>query len=145
MHSKHPFLLLLFALLACTCQSPDPQMLKAEIEAIEVAFSTSVADKGIHQGFLEFAADDAILIRNARATEGKTAIADRFGQRSDTGQTLTWAPRKIEVAASGDLAYSFGDFVYAAADSLGKTDTLTGNFCTIWKRQADGSWKFVVD
>lgn len=145
MYSKLPSLLIVFVLLACTSQNPDLQMLKAEIEVVEAAFNASVAAKGIHQGFLEFAADDAILIRNAQATEGRTAIAARFGQSPDTGQKLTWAPRKIEVAASGELAYSFGDFIYIASDTLGQADTLTGNFCTIWKKQADGSWKFVVD
>jgi len=132
--------------IACTTGFPNSQKVKSEIKAVEAAFNASVAEKGIHQGFLEFAADDAILIRNSLAIEGKAAIAARNAQSSDAGQKLTWSPRKIEVAQSGELAYSFGDFVYvSAADSLGKMDTLTGNFCTIWKKQPDGTWKFVVD
>jgi ketosteroid isomerase-like protein len=126
-------------------KSHDPDTLKAEIKTVEAAFNASVAKNGIHQGFLEFAADDAIMIRNSQATEGKPAIAARFTKSSDVGQRLTWAPRKIEVSRSGDLAYSFGDYTYMASDSLGHIDTLTGNFCTIWKRQPDGMWKFVVD
>lgn len=135
----------LYCLVACTAKSPDPDALKAEIVAVEAAFNASVTQNGIHHGFLEFAAEDAIMIRNSQATEGKPAIAARFGKSSDTGQKLTWSPRKIEVAQSGELAYSFGDFTYMATDSLGDVDTLTGHFCTIWKRQPDGSWKFVVD
>lgn len=137
---------LVFLLASCTPKLSDPQKLKAEIESVEAAFNASVAENGIHQGFLEFAADDAILIRNSQAIEGKAAIAARNAKSSDTGQQLMWSPRKIEVAQSGELAYSFGDFVYVSAiDSLGKADTLTGNFCTIWKRQPDGNWKFVMD
>lgn len=140
------FYLFLVFFAGCTSQSFDPQKLRSEIEAVEAAFNASVAEHGIHQGFLEFAADDAILIRNSQAIEGKAAIAARNANSSDAGQQLMWTPRKIEVAESGELAYSFGDFVYVSApDSLGKMDSLTGNFCTIWKRQPDGEWKFVVD
>jgi ketosteroid isomerase-like protein len=137
--------LLLLILFACTLDTPDPHALRSEIESVEAAFAASVAEHGIHQGFLEFAADDAILIRNSRATEGKAAIGTRFAQSSDAGQKLTWSPRKIEVARSGELAYSFGDFVFISLDSIGQADTLNGNFCTIWKKQTDGTWKYVVD
>ncbi|MCB0669614.1 MAG: DUF4440 domain-containing protein [Saprospiraceae bacterium] len=130
---------------ACVREAPEASEVREEIRMVESAFNAAVAEKGIHQGFLDFAADDAILIRNSQAIEGKAAIASHYSKSSDTGQILTWSPRKIEVARSGELAYSFGDFTYIIQDSLDHRDTLTGNFCTIWKMQPDGSWKFVVD
>lgn len=139
------FLTTLITLQYCTGPAPSQDQLISEIKQIETAFMESVAENGIHQGFLEYAADDAILIRNSKAVEGKNAIAEGFGQRSDSGQKLTWSPRKVEVAQSGELAYSFGDFQYMALDSLGNEQTIKGNYCTIWKRQQNGAWKFVMD
>lgn len=130
---------------ACVSEAPDASKVREEIRMVESAFKAAVAEKGIHQGFLDFAAEDAVLIRNSQAIEGKAAIASHYSKTSDRGQILTWSPRKIEVARSGELAYSFGDFTYIIQDSLDHRDTLTGNFCTIWKKQSDGNWKFVVD
>jgi ketosteroid isomerase-like protein len=145
----HQLILLIsiIVLLFYQCSSPpaSSETLIAEIEHTEQAFMQMAAESGIGQAFIEFAADDAILIRNAKAVEGKTAMKEYFLQNPDDGQTLVWAPRKIEVAQSGELAYSFGDFTFTQTDSAGSEQTFEGNFCTIWKRQPDGSWKFVMD
>ncbi|MCB0687983.1 MAG: hypothetical protein KDC53_15710, partial [Saprospiraceae bacterium] len=120
---KHLFLqvrvliyLTLVAMVACHSSQSSDAVLHEEIKAVEAAFNNAVRQRGIHQGFLEFAAEDAILIRNAKAVEGRQAIKDRFSQTSDTGAELSWTPRKIEVAGSGDLAYSFGDYIYVTVD-----------------------------
>lgn len=139
------YLMALLVIVSCTENMPDTTKIRAEIESVEADFNAAVAEHGIHQGFLEFASDSAILIRNSQATIGKAAIAARFAQSSDAGQQLFWTPRRIEVARSGELAYSFGDFSFIRQDSTGTPDTLTGNFCTIWKKQKDGRWRFVVD
>lgn len=140
--------LLLTALITlqyCKEPVPDQNQIAAEIRQVEADFMKSVAENGIHNGFLEYAAEDAILIRNSQALEGKKAIADRFSKSTDSGQQLTWSPRKVEVARSGELAYSFGDFIFVSVDSLGQEQTLRGNYCTIWKKQVNNEWKFVFD
>jgi len=137
--------IVLFLILGCQTEGLEPGELKSQIEETERAFAQMASEAGIHEAFLKYAADEAILIRNSRAVEGKPAIAEYFSQHTDEGQTLVWEPRKIEVALSGDLAYSFGDFTFTQIDSAGINQTLKGNFCTIWKRQPDGKWKFVVD
>lgn len=136
---------LLLAVYGCNTAPADAEKIKSEIAATERAFARMAAEKGIDKAFLSYAAEDAILIRNSQAVEGRASIEKYFSEQPDEGQSLSWTPRKIEVAASGELAYSFGDFAFTRIDDMGDEQILHGNYCTIWKRQPDGSWKFVVD
>ena len=57
------------------------------------------------------------------------------------GSPLSWEPLRAEIAASQDLGYTFGR--YALRD--GETVKAYGVYVTVWKKQPDGSWKFVLD
>jgi ketosteroid isomerase-like protein len=52
-------------------------------------------------------------------------------------------PEAADVAASGDLAWSWGYARWTASDGSGKTGT--SNYVSIWRKQADGAWKWIVD
>jgi ketosteroid isomerase-like protein len=56
---------------------------------------------------------------------------------------LTWEPLKAD--ASGDLGYTFGNWARKSKTAAGSDTTVYGNYVSIWKRQADGSWKYVFD
>jgi ketosteroid isomerase-like protein len=64
---------------------------------------------------------------------------------ADKNFALSFAPTKIEVARSGDLAYDIGDFSLTVTDPKGKAQTLKAKYVVVWGKQADGSWKAVVD
>ena len=65
--------------------------------------------------------------------------------RSIPGFTLSWEPKKAEVATSGDLGYTSGAFQVSMNDTEGKPVPRSGNYVCIWKKQKDGSWKCVVE
>jgi ketosteroid isomerase-like protein len=52
---------------------------------------------------------------------------------------------KVEVARSGDLAYNWGTGKMAVKDKKGKVTETTFKSPSVWKKQADGSWKMIVD
>jgi ketosteroid isomerase-like protein len=58
---------------------------------------------------------------------------------------LTWTPVKAEMAASGDLGYTFGNYVLKAKDKDGHPVVHYGKYATVWKKQKDGRWKVVMD
>ena len=119
---------------------------KNEIRQTEADFANRVKEEGIPKAFLNFADEDAVLLRNDKVIEGKKAIAHYFDERKNSDKiSLTWEPNFIEVAASGDLAYTYGEYVVTIIDSTGKENSSRGIFHTIWKRQPDGKWKFVWD
>ena len=116
---------------------------KQEIRDAELQFAEMVKNEGIHNAFVAYAADDATMMRNNTLVKGKTAI-DEFYKNTDS-KTLDWAPDLVDVSASGDLGYTYGTYHFTYQDSLGESHVNTGIFHTVWKRQADGAWKFVWD
>jgi uncharacterized protein (TIGR02246 family) len=64
----------------------------------------------------------------------------------DPNLQTQFAADKVEVAASGDLAYTRGTYSMRSTDpQTQRPRTETGNYLSIWRRQADGSWKIVED
>ncbi|HEX2188751.1 MAG TPA: nuclear transport factor 2 family protein, partial [Longimicrobiaceae bacterium] len=60
--------------------------------------------------------------------------------------SFTWAPDVVEVAPSGDLAFTTGPVQVREAKPDGTRQAgPPGRYFSIWRRQADGTWKFVID
>jgi len=49
------------------------------------------------------------------------------------------------VAKAGDVAYSYGTYASSATGPDGKPMQDKGKYVTVYRKQADGSWKAVVD
>lgn len=118
-----------------------------EILETEEEFAEMAATEGIAEAFHAFAAEEAVLMRNNELIRGKSRILEFYaGWPGDTKDPLlSWKPDFVEVAASGDLGYTYGEYVYSYTDSSGQRVRQTGIFHTVWKRQPDGSWRFVWD
>ena len=52
---------------------------------------------------------------------------------------------KVEVAQSGELAYDVGTYAMSHRDASGKVVSDVGKFSTVWRKEAAGGWKVVVD
>lgn len=141
----------LFLLLLTGCrqasQEDQAALWKQEIFKAESDFARMALEKGIEPAFLAFAAEDAVLMRSNQIIRGRDEIREWFAKRpSDPSKTkLEWKPDFVEVSASGDLGYTYGAYALTAIDSTGAAQTQTGIFHTVWKRQADGTWRFVWD
>jgi len=120
---------------------------KAEIANVEKAFNDMAQKEGLTKAFEFYAAPDGVLRRKHKIIKGKKAIEQWYQNDVKPNETLTWTPTFIDVSKSGDLAYTYGDFTftYPDPDTLGKLKKNNGIFHTVWKRQADGSWRYVWD
>lgn len=120
---------------------------KNEIIEAERAFSQMATDKGIAEAFLFFADEYAVLERDDVLIKGRQSILDLFEKNSSSTMKveLSWEPDFVDVSTSGDLGYTYGKYQYASTDSLGNRHESEGIFHTVWKRQEDGSWKYVWD
>ncbi|MEE8256657.1 MAG: DUF4440 domain-containing protein, partial [Acidobacteriota bacterium] len=90
--------------------------------------------------------DDALLLLpNAPLVTGKEAIravvSDLLLNRGDKG---SWETTKVEVARSGDLAYSYGPQETTVNDAEGNPVSDQQKWVAVWKKQPDGSWKCAV-
>ena len=139
--------LFLSGLSGCANASGDDEITKwkAEIMAVEKDFNDMAQKEGLVKAFEFFAAEDGVIRRKKKLIKGKSAIAQWYEQDVRPNESLTWKPTFVDVSLSGDMAYTYGEFAFTYPDSLGNMKTNTGIFHTVWRRQKDGTWRFVWD
>jgi len=136
---------LLVIFTACSQKEESMEKWKQEIVETEKAFAALAQSEGIAEAFLSYAAEDAVLMRNNTVVKGKEAMKEVLLAQASENVSLVWEPDFVDVSASGDLGYTYGKFTYTLTDSLGNENVMEGVFHTVWKRQEDGTWKFVWD
>ncbi|MEP3211441.1 MAG: nuclear transport factor 2 family protein [Maribacter sp.] len=147
----HKITAVLFLTLLCFARckeanrSGDMATWKAEIRAVEKEFNDLAQTKGLAIAFEKYAAPNGVIRKAGKVIQGPKAMGDWYRNDSRPGETLTWEPDFIDVSLSGDLAYTYGGYIFTSIDSTGLKKENTGTFHTVWKRQPDGSWKFVWD
>ena len=130
-------LLLLLSLAARRAPRPTPK-LKEQVRQTEIAFAKTMADRN-PAAFASFLATETVFMSGGRVTRGATQVAERWKAFFDGAQApFSWAPETVEVLDSGTLAMSSGP----VRDPSGKR---TGTFNSVWRREADGKWKIVLD
>jgi ketosteroid isomerase-like protein len=131
-------LLLLGAVVAAQGQSALHDMVNTE-----QAFSKMAQDKSIRDAFMTYIADDGLLFRPG-AVNGKKWMIEHPVPQSDKKPVLMWQPSYAGMSASGDMGFTTGPWE-AKPDVNDEKISGYGHFVTVWKKQADGTWKFVVD
>jgi ketosteroid isomerase-like protein len=58
---------------------------------------------------------------------------------------MNWQPVKAGVSISGDLGYTYGTYDFKGNGADGKEAAENGGYARVWKRQANGKWKVVLD
>ncbi len=145
---KTALLSLAFLLLSLSLRAapPDKAQLKAEVAKMEDAFCAMAQEKGLLAAFQYFAAPDVAFIdTDPRKFRGPAAVLERIGQ-DEPGVKLTWSASFTDVSDDGTLGYNYGRYDFSKTGADGKDGPHgTGWFLTIWKRQPDGTWRYVMD
>jgi len=137
--------LLTVVLLTSANAAPDKEKLKREVAAMEDAFCAMGKEKGLLAAFQHFAAPDVAFIdTDPRQFRGPAAVLQRMGP-DRPGVSITWSASFTDVSDDGTLGYNYGRFELKAPGPDGKEIVRGGWFLTIWKRQPDGSWRYVMD
>ena len=133
---------LVFIVLQVSAQAQSPLQ---EMVKTEQAFSKMAEEKNAPDAFMAFIADDGLLFRPG-AVNGKKWMMEHPAPAPPSGKKplLAWQPSFAGMAASGDLGFTTGPWE-AKADIKDEKPQGYGHFFTVWKKQADGSWKFVID
>ena len=140
-----------FALGGCSksdgAKASDPDSVKQGIKADEAKWNKDVKAKDT-EGLASHYTDDAFFVPpGAPPADGSTAIRQFYATAlTDPAIDVTIVNDSVDVAGSGDLAYSRGHFTEKYTDrKSGKVMTDTGTYLAVYKKQDDGSWKIVAD
>jgi len=112
-------------------QTPDA----APIVAAERAFAADAPSMGIAGSFNKWSVPEAIVIGGGQAQRIGEAYPD--GPRPADEPLLEWWPNFAGIARSGDLGFTTG--------GVAVNGRRTGHYFTVWKKQPDGSWRWVYD
>jgi len=126
-----------------TPQKADAPSALQSIVDTERAFARTSAEQGTRSAFLAFIAEDGTLYRPT-AVNGKKWLLEHPTPPSQKRPLLAWQPAFADVALAGDMGFTFGPWEFKE-DLKDAKPVAFGHFATVWKRQADGSWKFVID
>ena len=133
-----PALVVTALLTACAASSPSSSEDAERLAAAERAFAASARTVGFKGAFLQALADDATLFRPG-PVDGRRYIA----AQPDPPIRLEWQPARVAVAASDDLGYSSGPYRLTADARPDRR--AYGQFFSVWKRDASGTWKLLID
>ncbi len=105
------------------------------------AFAKMGHEKGPGPAFQAFAAPSVTLLNAA----GPPVTPEQLGKRFPAGAQFEWAPDEAVISAGGDLGYTLGHATVTMPGKDGKLETSKSRYITVWKKQPDGSWKFILD
>lgn len=124
----------------------DKSRESAELRKLDEQWSAAAAKNDL-EATLSFYADDAVVLAgNAPIAADKKAIREIWAGMLGPGTSVSWKVTKAEVAKSGELGYLYGAYELTMKDAKGGPPVQDkGKLVEIWKKQADGKWKCIVD
>jgi ketosteroid isomerase-like protein len=130
-----PLLAFLTAALAAAASAAARPAPVSEIVEAERAFARAARTEGVNAAFLHYSAPDGLLFQ-----PGPTPARRALAANPIPPVPVDWWPVYAGIAASGDLGFTTGPYVIGSGERQGH-----GWYFTIWRRQADGSWRWVLD
>jgi ketosteroid isomerase-like protein len=116
------------------------------IRGLDALWSKTAGTKDLDKTVSFYADDATVCPPNAAAATTKDAVRKVWKDLLDTpGLTIGWKTAKVELAKSEDLACASGTYEVTMNDAGGKPVKEHGKYVEVWKKEADGKWKCVVD
>lgn len=130
-----------------TAEKPNTVEIEQQILAQEEQWNRAFAQRDA-EALAGFFADDAAMASpGEQLVRGKESIREAVGAfAEDPNLNVSFRANRVQVAESGDLAYTRGQYMLTSTDpSTNQPESSRGYYLTVWKKQADGSWKAVED
>jgi ketosteroid isomerase-like protein len=136
--------LLSFAIV-CPASAADTKIEQA-LRDLDVQWAKAVEAKDLDKSVSYYSDDAIVLPPNAAIATTKEAIRNIWKDLlASPGLVFRWKTTKVEVAKSGDMAYSSGTYELTMNDATGKPVNDHGKYIEVWEKQADGKWKCGAD
>ena len=139
-----PALALSLSLAAPAARADPAAETAAQVRAADIAFAKRAAEAGTAQAFRDFMDPaDGLEFGSGPPTRGAEAIFQSMGGAAPAKARLAWTPADAWGSASGDLGVTTGTW---SSTPLGASQpTATGRYVTVWRKDAAGHWKGLID
>jgi ketosteroid isomerase-like protein len=125
-------------------QPPELTAGELKLLTLEGQFAESVKAGG-GKAFVTWFAEDAVILNNGKpAIRGRGALALQADWDPKVYQ-LIWVATGAQMSPSGDMGFTWGDLETKLTPPGGTTTTTYARYITVWRKQADGSWKVALD
>jgi len=139
----------LLALMATACNQTanthdaDVQALKD----VETQWNQDYVAKDMDKLVAHYTDDAVLTAPGGPAIIGKDAIRNELKEMvADPTMSLKFQSSKADVSGSGDMGYTQGTYTLTLTDPASKQLINDhGTYVTVYRKQADGSWKAVSD
>lgn len=138
-------------MVGCKTEPPaPPDTHDADVRAItelETEWNQDYVSKKVDKIAAYYADNAVLMMPGSPAAKGKDAIVSGLKQMvADPAFSLKFKSSTVEVAKSGDLGYTQGDFQTSMTNpKTHKVMDAQGNYVTVYGKQPDGSWKVLSD
>jgi ketosteroid isomerase-like protein len=122
----------------------EPSAIEQTLRDLDDQWSKAAGAKDVDKTVSYYSEDAVVMPPNAASATTKEAIRALWKDLL-TDANISWKTKKVEVAQSGDLAFSSGAYEVTLNDPTGKPVNDRGKFLEVWKKQADGKWKCTMD
>lgn len=125
----------------------DTAAIEAQLRSGETQWVADWASHDVNRIVSHYAADGTLIAPGMARMTGADQIRAGVTQLvADPNFELRFTLDKVDVAGSGDLAYTRGTFSIRTTDpATHQANTESGNYVTTYRRQDDGTWKAVDD
>jgi ketosteroid isomerase-like protein len=119
---------------------------EAAIRKSDAAWAAAAKTANVDAWMAFYAADAVVMAPNVQIASDHELVRQTVTDLLALPHLwIAWRSIKVEVAASGDLAYLIGAYELHYDEARGARVSDRGKLLEIWRKQADGGWKCVVD
>ena len=113
---------------------------------MEKQFEDDLNKMGADYAFEKYAAPNAVIKRqNDSLIYGPKAIKQYYSNDIYKTAKAFWTPDYIDISQDGPMAYTYGKYQWKMSGKSGEVQEYRGIFHTVWRKQPDGTWKYVWD
>jgi ketosteroid isomerase-like protein len=119
---------------------------EAAIRKSDAEWAAAAKTASVDAWMAFYAADAVVMAPNVQIASDHERVRQTVAELLALPHLwIAWHPIKVEVAASGDLAYLIGVYELRYDEAPGARASDRGKLLEIWRKQSDGSWKCIVD
>jgi ketosteroid isomerase-like protein len=115
------------------------------VRQADSAFALAADLQGTGVAFGSYVAPQGVVFTGSEIVIGTDAVRALYDEQQRAGGTLNWRPVYADAVDSGDLGFTIGESVFTGRGANGTVVQRFGKYLTIWRKQPDGDWRFVVD